>query len=124
MPKVRLIDANALMHEITESLRFADEWAKESNEKGDRHGAKCAIETQRSLLSMMSRVKEAPTIDAEPVRNGQWEYDDVNDLDYCSECNTGMNGGFPFCPWCGARMDLRTSTEVGLDIADSVMMGG
>lgn len=38
-------------------------------------------------------------------RHGRWEYDDVNDLDYCSECGTGMNGEFPFCPWCGAPMD-------------------
>ena len=52
-----------------------------------------------------SIIQSIPTIDAEPVRNGQWEYDDVNDLDYCSECNTGMNGKFPFCPWCGAKMD-------------------
>lgn len=41
-----------------------------------------------------------PTIEAEPVRRGRW------------------------CPNCGAKMDLRTPTEVQLDEADSVMMGG
>ena len=28
------------------------------------------------------------------------------------------------CPNCGAKMDLRTPTEVQLDEADDVMMGG
>lgn len=49
-------------------------------------------------------IYEAPTIEPE-VRHGRWEYDDVNDLNCCSECGTGMNGEFLFCPWCGAKMD-------------------
>lgn len=47
---------------------------------------------------------DIPTIEPE-VRHGRWEYDDVNDLNCCSECGTGMNGEFLFCPWCGAKMD-------------------
>lgn len=42
----------------------------------------------------------------------------------CSECKFDRNGdlsSWKFCPNCGARMDLRTPTEVELDIADSVM---
>ena len=31
---------------------------------------------------------------------------------------------YKFCTSCSARMDLRTPTEVDLDIVDSVMMGG
>ena len=49
------------------------------------------------------------------VKHGRWEYDDVNDLDYCSECNTGMNGEFPYCPWCGAKMDIPEPPEVTQD---------
>lgn len=65
MPEVRLIDANALIRDIAESVRYADEWEKESREKNDEDGLKCAIETRRALLPMISRLKEAPTIEAD-----------------------------------------------------------
>lgn len=65
-PEVRLIDANALIKDISESIRLADEWEKESHEKKDRHGLKCATDTRRSLMAMLSRVKEFPTIEAAP----------------------------------------------------------
>lgn len=71
MPEVRLIDANALIKNIAESIRLADEWEKESHEKKDKHGIKCAIDTRRALMAMISRVKEAPTIKPE-VRHGRW----------------------------------------------------
>lgn len=62
--------------------------------------------TDEVLCAIVSQINGLQTIEAEPVRHGRWEYDDVNDLDYCSECNTtGMNGDFPYCPWCGAKMD-------------------
>ena len=74
---------------------------------------------------MMSRVKDAPTIDAEPVRHGRWtpiEYDTyadgapVWDKWECSECGHEHKGEedtlTAFCPDCGARMDA-TDTNVG-----------
>ena len=86
MPEVRLIDANALLKDLRSDCPESDV---------------CIAET--SCIECI--IGRQPTIEAEPVRHGQWEYDDVNDLDYCSECNTGMNGNFPFCPYCGAKMD-------------------
>lgn len=111
MPEVRLIDANALIKDIAESIRLADEWEKEAREKEDEHGIKCAIDTRRALFAMISRVKEAPTIEAEPVRRGRW----INDT-FCSECkrfpvdvsvsisNQELTKYFSRCPHCGARM--------------------
>ena len=54
---------------------------------------------------------DLPTIDAEPVRHGEWIGNDAVNL-YCSEC--GKSGDYEcdgsckaslFCPNCGAIMD-------------------
>lgn len=65
-------------------------------------------------------IKDAPAVDAEPVRHGKWLF---SDYDYftCSVCGgqyfTGAdstkdaktmlenNDYYPYCPHCGARMD-------------------
>lgn len=73
---------------------------------------------------------EQPTIKAEPVRQGRWNYRHEDDWCYCTACGTDAEGSYgdcletDYCPHCGAKMDLRTPTEVQLDEADSVMMGG
>lgn len=69
---MRPVDADFMCKEIAESIRQADEWAKESREKQDTIGLKFAAETSRSLLSMLSRIQDTPTItiEEEPVR--QW----------------------------------------------------
>lgn len=104
---MRLIDADALIKDIAKSIRLADEWEKESNEKKDKIGLKYAIDTRRSLLSMISRIKEAPTV--EPgVRHGYWIIRG-GDM-WCSECGYGdvTEFGEPedyyYCPHCGAKM--------------------
>lgn len=136
MPEVRLIDANALIKDIAESVRYADEWEKESHEKKDEHGLKCAIETRRALLAMISRLKEAPTIEPE-VRHGRWiavsSFDAFGGdeeawmahgnpiaLHYCSECKNEAYGNeegkeilSDYCPFCGA--DMRKVSEDATD---------
>ena len=58
-------------------------------------------------------VKEAPTIDAEPIRHGKWLMSDVYGA-YCSECGSAafeITGSryskmkTRYCWQCGARMD-------------------
>ena len=76
-------------------------------------------------------IYEAPTIEAEPVKRGHWILTSDEQYEYCrcSECgyDTGENwmigSEIKYCENCGARMDLRTPTEVALDFADSVMGG-
>lgn len=84
-------------------------------------------------------IYEAPKVEADPVRRGRWIVNDRNpDYADCTNCGLsewlGANGSRKyaktllssfkkFCPNCGARMDLRTPTEVELDTVDSVMMG-
>ena len=55
MLDVRLIDANALCKGINESIKMALDWENEAQEMNDTIGVKYAIDTRRSLLSMMER---------------------------------------------------------------------
>ena len=56
-------------------------------------------------------IYEAPTIEAEPVRHGRWNYRHEDDWCYCTACGTDAEGSdgecleTDFCPHCGARMD-------------------
>ena len=63
-------------------------------------------------------VKAAPTIEAEPVRHGQWILPDVcyEDIE-CSVCHAYMplpisfdyRPTYKYCPMCGAKMDEVTT---------------
>jgi uncharacterized paraquat-inducible protein A len=57
-----------------------------------------------SVAKVISRLETQPTVDAAPVRHGQWEEHD--DKTWCSECNQS-NKAYkpPYCPHCGAKMD-------------------
>ncbi|MDE5556970.1 MAG: hypothetical protein K2J32_04655 [Ruminococcus sp.] len=61
------------------------------------------------------RIGNAPTIDAKPVKHGEWTPDKVNEptkLFYCSECkglielsHYAYKCYYNYCPTCGAEMD-------------------
>lgn len=71
-----------------------------------------------AIKTIMDMIKEAPTIEAEPIRHGKW----INDkgLYKCSVCNEfatiagfancipieQMNKVMKYCNNCGAKMDL------------------
>lgn len=83
---MRLIDADALdMYEALKSY-YGDAWRDAQKE-----------------------IDNAPTVDAEPVRHGQWEYVDYGGFGnwHCSHCREICitNGDYDYCPNCGARMD-------------------
>lgn len=115
MPDVRLIDANALCKKINSSIKLALEWENEAREKKDTHGVKCAIDTRRALLAMLSRVQEEPIIEVQPVKHGHWvelpKELNPNELPcQCSNCKhvVSFYYGYPkskFCDECGAKMD-------------------
>lgn len=50
--------------------------------------------------------KCAPTIDAEPVRHGEWLFVEYSKPDawYCSECSVIVAKQSFYCPHCGAKM--------------------
>lgn len=51
-----------------------------------------------------------PTVDAEPVKHGEWRYDEALELEWCSECGFGKRKGdkrwYSYCPNCGAYMGV------------------
>ena len=63
------------------------------------------------------QIADAPTVDAAPVRHGQWETNsDRPDTLICSVCKCGFDmwkhDPHNFCPNCGARMDGGDDGEV------------
>ena len=95
MPKVKLIDAEALKNSFDS-----------------------AYTTFGQCVYAKRIVDEQPTIEAEPIRHGRWiptEYDSyadgfpVWDKWECSECGHEHSGEADtltaFCPDCGAKMD-------------------
>lgn len=82
MSEARLIDANALFDQI--------------RLQANRSSLGETRTPEISGLEVISLIKEAPTIDAEPVRHGRWivqKVDDIRTKFYCSECER--------CVWCG-----------------------
>ena len=60
--------------------------------------------------------REAPTIDAEPVRHGKW-IEEIG-MFMCSECGDAWSSsdakmifGFNYCPNCGAKMESEHETD-------------
>ena len=49
-------------------------------------------------------------VDAEPVKHGEWRYDEALELEWCSECGFGKRKGdkrwYSYCPNCGAYMGV------------------
>jgi len=80
---MRLIDADALAYEIL-----------------SEYGADGGTEDVNTIYGM---IINAPTIEAEPQRHGEWET--RKGIEYCSECNKSMIWQSNFCPNCGAKMD-------------------
>lgn len=57
-------------------------------------------------------ITEAPAVDAEPVRHGEWDEDTVPFCNVCPECGAVVerhcvkhNGSLKRCPNCGCKMD-------------------
>lgn len=64
MADVRLIDANSVCKKIAESIHDAEEWINEAKERQDFHGLRCASEAKTSLLAMLARIHDEPTVEA------------------------------------------------------------
>ena len=63
----------------------------------------------RASAMAVEMIKDAPTIDAAPVKHGRWELvDEAEPRRYgCSKCSClSWYGTYKYCPNCGAKMDL------------------
>lgn len=66
----------------------------------------------RASAMAVKMIKDAPTIDAAPVKHGKWLPvlngidDDSNPAFDCSECDAMCRKQYNYCPRCGAKMDL------------------
>ena len=95
---MRLIDADALHRKVM----------METNPYG-----KPTIDYD-SGVKILEWIEQAPTVDAAPVRHGQWETNsDRPDTLICSVCKCGFDmwkhDSHNFCPHCGAKMDEEKS---------------
>lgn len=93
---MRLIDADKLL-EKTECL------FKDLNSTEDYMG----IGYNHGVGDSIAVIKNAPTIEVEPVKHGRWECE--SDLETytiwrCSECGIGFEHTSPYCRYCGAKM--------------------
>lgn len=66
------------------------------------------------MRDVTNSIRNAPTIDAEPVRHGRWLYNSYPTVWYghgeppewvCSECEERAYNTYDYCPDCGAKMD-------------------
>lgn len=68
-------------------------------------------------------LERMPTVDAEPIRHGHWEWNDYGGFGnyHCTVCRYIPYGKFSrkfcpdymYCPRCGAKMDAPTQKSVG-----------
>lgn len=57
-------------------------------------------------------ILNAPTVDAVPVVHGNWVLNENDDMFYCTNCKSGsVRNDYPYCHWCGAKMDREKVTE-------------
>ena len=65
------------------------------------------------VIAVHNAIKNAPTIEAEPVRHGYWENANGRPKTYIRKCSVcgkeayfcGRGCSYKFCPNCGAKMD-------------------
>ena len=94
----RLINADDMIKSLMD-MTFYDEEGHTIDDYEDR------------LAIVKSFVDSVPTVEAQPVRHGRWDYVTVVDEGFwrCSNCGTpsealGAKVLYKYCPFCGAKM--------------------
>lgn len=101
---MRLIDADALIDKKCSTCCLRKTCANRYEKDGKQY-----------VCGDIKDIVNAPTIEAEPIKNGRWVYRRGEDWCHCSVCGTYAKGSdgecfeTPRCPYCGAY--LRGSAE-------------
>ena len=94
---MRLIDADTLDFEKLQ----------DTNDKAIP--AKEYIAFLKGAIAAEELIKNAPTIDAEPIVHGHWEFMGDVGITKCSNCGWSicecLDDSYKLCPHCGAKMD-------------------
>lgn len=105
---MRLIDADALKAVLRKHI----DALRRNIQYGGAHEAEMAFWRKAGLENALDGIHNAPTIEAEPVRHGQWVKRKVcggADMFVCNVCNSvAQSTQTEYCPHCGARMDGET----------------
>lgn len=102
---MRLIDGDVLLEQF-KTLR--DKW----DTKNATHRA-----VRGAFVDCILRVKDAPTVNADPVTRGEWLDTRDSNKKLCSNCRVihfitqYPCGGINYCPNCGAKMITRRHGE-------------
>ena len=99
---MRLIDADALMNQYERI-----DWYSASKSGGLMRGATSEDNPVIHYYDGKEVIKNAPAIEAEPVRHGRWIISSDGYYPYCSECKEEPKSGnmTKYCPNCGSKMD-------------------
>jgi len=96
---MRLIDADAVV-----TIQVYDDMTEETDTKKM---------TVAEAIDEWSDEGCPPTVD--PVKHGEWRYDEALELEWCSECGFGKRKGdkrwYSYCPNCGAYMEADDETN-------------
>ena len=103
---MRLIDADALVERWKRLASYS--W----NEA-------IATSWSHAYEEIISEIEEAPTVEAEPVRHGEWilkpdELFPTESIQECSVCHAEESLSMwhdKYCPNCGAKMDGKKAEE-------------
>ena len=104
-----LISREALMQEL-EQRHLDDVFIKRDLPPMRKMSLECnrALKTQGDAIRDV--INGLPVVDAEPVRHGEWIYqdDEIMSCKTCSlcRCESFDLDGANYCPYCGAKMDL------------------
>ena len=120
---MRLIDADKLLNKTAELEAVALEQVAKSEPLADIHPSEwhrwSGILQERTAFKY--DLMDAPTVDAEPVKHGHWEWNDYGGFGnyHCTICKYIPYGKFSrkfspdymYCPRCGAKMDEVSEDE-------------